>query len=534
MRSCRYLLPAILLLNLSANLLYAQDTSAPHLEKRGAATQLIVDGKPFLMLGAELHNSSSSSLDYMKPSWAKLAAVPLNTVVTPISWELVEPTEGKFDFTLIDGLLAQAREYRLRIVFLWLASWKNGWSSYPPVWVKRDTQRFPRVVEYGNPVNILSTFAQATQEADARAFAAVMQHIREVDSRDHTVLMMQVENEVGVLRDTRDHSPIANQAFSSPVPQELTRYLKDHKDSLDIELRTLWQANGEKTTGTWAQIFGDTSRADEIFMAWYYARFIQAVTAKGKAAYALPMYVNTWLAREDSVPGSFPSGGPQPRVIDIWKAAGSSIDLYSPDIYLPNFAWWCTRYHRPDNALFIPEANGGAVGAANVFYAVGEHAALGFSPFGIDSWNDTTEDLGKSYSTIASLAPLILEQQTKGNVHGFLLDQSHPSAEFAMNGYTVQVTLDEIFGNHANTGFGLIIATGPDEFTGAGKGFRVSFTTRSFSPHTGIGTIDEGRFEDGRWIPGRRLNGDENDQGNYWRFDQHEIKIEKVTLYHFE
>ena len=80
---------------------------------------------PLLLLSCfagELHNSSSSSLDYMKPSWPKLAAIPLNTVLTPISWELVEPTEGKFDFTLIDGLLAQAREQHLRIVFLWLAA----------------------------------------------------------------------------------------------------------------------------------------------------------------------------------------------------------------------------------------------------------------------------------------------------------------------------------------------------------------------------------------------------------------------------
>lgn len=191
---------------LSALAFQAQDTNAPHLEKRGAATQLIVDGKPFLMLGAELYNSSSSNLDYMKPVWPRLAEIPLNTVLTPLSWELVEPAEGKFDFTLLDGLLAQAREHKLRIVFLWLASWKNGMSSYAPVWVKSDTHRFPRVVEDGKQVDILSTFGQATMKADSRAFAAVMRHLREVDGRDHTALMIQVENEVGVLGDTRDHS----------------------------------------------------------------------------------------------------------------------------------------------------------------------------------------------------------------------------------------------------------------------------------------------------------------------------------------
>src|SRR5271170_140192 len=129
---------------------------APHLETRGSTTQLIVDGKPFLMLSGELHNSSASSLDYMKPIWPGLAAMHLNTVVTPLSWELIEPQEGKFDFALVDGLLAQARAANERVVFLWLASWKNGMSSYAPVWVKQDTNRFPRVVEHGNEVEILS------------------------------------------------------------------------------------------------------------------------------------------------------------------------------------------------------------------------------------------------------------------------------------------------------------------------------------------------------------------------------------------
>ncbi len=528
-------LPTLLLpIVLATKLLQAQESAAPHLEKRGTTTQLIVDGKPYLMLAGELHNSSSSSLEYMKPSWPKLAAIPLNTVLTPLSWELVEPTEGKFDFTLIDGLLTQAREQHLHIVFLWLASWKNGMSSYPPVWVKRDTKRFPRAEQNGNPVAILSTFGTATLEADSRAFAAVMQHLREVDSKGHTVLMMQVENEVGILGDTRDHSAVANRTFNSSVPEELTRYLKTHQDTLDPELRELWEANGQKTSGTWAQVFGNTARADEIFMAWHYARYVHAVAAKGKAAYNLPMYVNAWLSGEDSTPGDYPSGGPLPRVLDIWKAAGSSLDLYSPDLYASNFSAWSSRYHRVDNPLFIPETNGGAAGGANVFYAFGEQAALGFSPFGIDAWNDPSNDLGASYSVIAQIAPLLLEQQTKENVHGFLLDKSHPSVEFSLNGYIVHVSLDEIFGLHSEKGFGLIMATGPDEFLGAGKGFRVSFTSRSPSAHVGVASVDEGTFEDGKWIPGRRLNGDENDQGNYWRFDPRQIKIEKAAAYLFE
>src|SRR5215471_21473203 len=176
--------------------LAAQQSAQPHLEKRGSATQLVVDGKPFVILGGELHNSTSSNLDYIKPFWPQLAAMGLNTVVTPLSWELIEPKEGSYDFTLVDGLLDQARQVHLRVVFLWLASWKNGMSSYAPVWVKQNTKRFPRVILHNNEANILSTiaaFSDATRDADARAFAAVMEHIHEVDSRDHTVIMMQVE-----------------------------------------------------------------------------------------------------------------------------------------------------------------------------------------------------------------------------------------------------------------------------------------------------------------------------------------------------
>jgi beta-galactosidase GanA len=513
---------------------FAQSNGIPQLVNRGSEKFLSVDGKPYLMLAAELHNSSSSNLDYMKPIWPKLAAIPLNTVLTPLSWELIEPKPGQFDFTLVDGLVEGARANHLHLVFLWLASWKNGMSSYAPLWIKADTKRFPRVIESDHgEVEILSTLGRDTMEADARAFAALMRHLKEIDGQKHTVLMMQVENEVGVLGDTRDHSPAANQAFDSEVPPELTAYLKDHREDLFPDLRDLWNSNGSRTSGTWQNVFGSAYRADEIFMAWNYSRYVNHVAAAGKAEYPLPMYVNTWLAGPTTPPGDYPSGGPQPRVIDIWKAAGSAIDIYSPDIYRPNFAEWCNWYHRAGNPLFIPEAIGGSVAEQNAFYAFG-NGAIGFSPFAIDSESNPKDDLGRSYRALEQLAPLISSHEPGKLMTGFLLDETEPTILADLAGYELNISLDDIFGSRAKKAYGIIIVTGPNEFIGAGSGFHVSFTPRAPGPpHAGIWYVEEGTFKEGTWSPGRRLNGDENDQGKYWRFGPESSEIEKVRLYRY-
>ena len=512
-------------------------TQAPHLEQQGTATRLVVDGRPFLILGGELHNSSSSSLDYMAPIWKSMLDLHLNTVLAGVSWELIEPEEGHYDFRLVDGLIEGARRHNLRLVFLWFGSWKNGMSSYIPLWVKKDYKRFERVhVQDGRTTEVLSTLCPENWKADARAFAELMGHIRQVDAGDRTVLMVQVENEVGVLGDSRDRSEVANRAFARPVPRELISVLTANKDKLQPNMRSLWGSAGARASGTWQEVFGTGPGADEIFMAWNYAAYVEKVAAAGKAAYPIPMYVNTWLSNPQLKPGDWPSGGPEPHVMDVWRAAAPHLDILSPDVYAPDFADWCARYVHGGNPLFIPEMRREADGARDVFYALGRHDALGVSPFAVDSI-ETPESspLAASYALLAQLAPLILAHQGKGEMTGFLLDKEHPSVKAEMNGYELEIRLDSIFGSRTEIGYGLIIAVGPDEFVAGGSGFRVSFSPRTPGPHVvGIGAVDEGAFVDGRWVAGRRLNGDEDDQGQFWRAEGVRLSVSRCVVYRYE
>ena len=260
----------------------ASGPAIPHLERRGSTTQLIVDSKPFLILGGELENNSATSLEYMKPVWPRLRKMHLNTVLAAVSWAMMEPAEGTFDFALVDGLIREARVQKLRLVLLWFGSWKNAWSSYAPDWVKRDFERFARVrLRNGSGTERLSPFSEANCEADSRAFAALMRRIREVDEA-HTVVMVQVENEVGVIPDARDHSEMADAAYRQRVPKELLDYFEQHRETITPELRKHSQEAAFKSSGDWETVFGGGPETEHLFMSWYYARYIDKVAAAGK------------------------------------------------------------------------------------------------------------------------------------------------------------------------------------------------------------------------------------------------------------
>jgi hypothetical protein len=533
---------------ISANQKEQNSDGIPQLVKQGKVTQLYVDGKPFLIIGGELNNSTSSSLENMKPIWQHVTDLNFNTVITPLSWELIEPKEGKFDFNLVDGLINGARENKMHIVFLWLASWKNGMSSYMPIWVKENYKKYPRVkIQKDSTVEVLSTFSKENVQADVKAFAALMKHIKEFDGTKHTVLMMQIENEVGILGDTRDRSETANSAFKAPVPKELMNYLIKNKDELVPELKRIWEGYNFKTSGKWEEVFGKGDLCDEIFMAWNYSLYVNKVTVAGKKEYPIPMYANAWLNQECcSTAGTYPSGGPLAHLIDIWHAGAPAIDILAPDLYVPDYEHRCKNFTQQGNPLFIPEMNSGDDGARNVFIAIGSYNAIGVSPFGIDRLGKMSfgpeqpkgpkeTSLSKSYNIINQLSPLILEKQKTGEIAGFVLDEKNTSVTYDMNGYKVEVSLDELFGNKAKIGYGIVMMDGPDKFIGAGSGFRVRFFSKTKkSEIIGIGSVDEGVYHDGSWIPGRRLNGDEDDQGRAWRFAFWGLSIEKCTIYKYE
>ena len=116
----------------------------PRLERHGGVTRLLVDGKPYLAIGGELHNSTSSDPAYLRRICQSLRATGVTTIVATVSWAEVEPYEGEFDFTPVAGVLAAARESELRVVLIWFGAFKNAHSSYAPTWVRADAERFPR------------------------------------------------------------------------------------------------------------------------------------------------------------------------------------------------------------------------------------------------------------------------------------------------------------------------------------------------------------------------------------------------------
>ncbi len=481
----------------------SNEASLPFLQQNGAATQLMVDGKPYLIIGGELHNSTTSSITYTEPLWSQLDQMNLNTVLAAVTWQLFEPVEGQFDFEIIDYLIESAEKHDMRLIVIWFGSWKNGQSSYTPLWVRQDTERFPRVIDAeGNAIETISVFSEELLEADKRAYAVLSRRIAESD-RGRRIIMMQPENEVGILGSDFDYSELGQSALSSDVPSALLNYLAENRHALRPELRKVWQDAGEKASGSWTDVFGDNIHAREFLLAWSYASFIGKVAEAGRAELDLPTFVNAWIVQHDEeLPGQYPAGGPVSRVMDIYKAATDSIDFLSPDIYLADFKGITADYVREDNPLFVPEST---IDASRAFYIIGEHNALGYSPFGVED-GARNRAFAKAYGVLHEIAPIVLEYQQKEDALFAVMRQGEETGR--------RIELDDLivdvrFTRLDEAAYGIIARLSKDEFLIAGQHLHVGFESGDADRTVYIADVFEGEFVDGEWTPGRLMNGDE-------------------------
>jgi Domain of unknown function (DUF5597)/Beta-galactosidase len=564
---------AVLILG-AANSWGQKTAPLPEIRQNGAVKQLFVDNKPFILLSGELHNSSASSVEYMKPIWDNLSALHLNAVIGTVSWELTEPVEGRFDFSLADAQITEARRRDMRLVLIWFGTYKTAHSSYVPQWVKTGRKRFPPMVLSAHPkhpplfplgalgvgdggIGALTPLGEETLKADATAFRGLMHHIGQFDAQ-HTVIMMQVENEPGCLGDSRDRSPLAEAAWAGPVPADLMNYLNKNKAALLPETQEVWGTNGSRSSGTWAEVFGNDEWADDIFMGYYAGRFTGEVAKAGKAELNIPMFVNGFLAPPDRFPGQNPSGGPVHRLLDIYHAAGPALYVISPNLYAADFKGVSALYARAGNPLLIPETG---TNVGNLFWAVGHHAALGWSPFAALEDLSPEGQIGQAYRILSEMMPQLTAWQAAGKTGAILVVDGEQPEPLSLGGY--KITL--VRGGRGRGGppagpapaqppaaapapgagalaapnpsgidtrpFAIVVNTAPGEFLFIGANGIPKFTADSAGPlNVAISSKEEGRYENGEWVRSRRLNGDDAGNG----LSNSRIGLMKITLIRFD
>jgi len=363
---------AVLTATLAAATLQAQTQvrPLPRIVEKNGRFALFVDDAPFLIMGIE--DLTMGDWPPRPTVWPALEYMHVNTVEIPVYWEDFEPQPGKYDYAAIDRLLADARKHNVRLVPLWFGTYKNGHPHYMPDWMKLDPVRYPHALDRnGQAVDSPSPFGTASLDADKRAFAALLGHLKEADP-ERTVIMVQVENETGNWNSVRDYSPAAQKYFAAPVPPEVLKAMHVASSS---------------PSANWEQAFGPD--ADEYFNAWAVARYVGQVAEAGKAVYPLPMVANAALrdplhpgpAGLPGAPGAYESGGPTDNVLGIWKAAAPAIDILAPDDYQNNPAAYVKAlelYHRNDNPLYLPET--GCPNCARFFFTGLGLQTIGFSP----------------------------------------------------------------------------------------------------------------------------------------------------------
>ena len=568
-----YLIPLLLCLLTMG----VQAQQIPHLEHCANSTaRIVVNNKPMLMIGGELGNSSASTPADVKRTFSHLRQMGLNTVLVPVSWELIEPQEGTFDMRSLDVILAEARRKELKVVLLWFGAWKNSMSCYAPEWFKRDVKRFPRAhTSEGKPVEEASSLSKNVLEADKRAFCQVMAHLRDHDAHEQTVVMVQVENEIGMIEVPRDYSDDATRMYHSAVPKQLTDYLKAHQKSLHPYLKEKLQSQA-KANADWAQLFGDDIYTEEIFQTWTYATYVEQIAKAGREVYNLPMYVNVALDSRGRKPGQYPSGGPLAHLIDLWHCGAPSIDVLGVDIYDKGVRSWMAKYHLPNNPLFIPEIRLEDKDAMYALYAFGHHGAMGFCPFSIEDypltaasgtndWKqmDLSQDdqlnafssvgtsvspLVASYRLLRQAEPLMLERQGTKDMDAVLLDNEQREAEIATpDGIRLTIKHSYTLGWEPGAKDAewpetacIVLRLGKEDYLVIGSGVVVTFSSAVSSAtwqkgdqRIGLAKCEEVEIADGKLNIVRHLNGDQTHQGRHVRIPVGFFQIQHFKLYRY-
>ena len=561
----------------SAFLLPLLLASQPRLEYRGNSTaRIIANNKPMMMIGGELGNSSASSPEDVKRTFSHLRTMGLNTVLVPLSWELIEPQEGSFDMSSLDVILAEARRNELKVVLLWFGVWKNSMSCYVPEWFKRDVKRFPRAhTPEGKPVEEASSLSKNVLEADKRAFCHIMEYLRDHDAREQTVIMVQVENEIGMIEVPRDYSADATRMYYSAVPKQLTDYLKKHQKSLHPYLKERLQPQA-KANANWPQLLGDDIYTEEIFQTWTYATYVEQIAKAGREIYNLPMYVNVALNSRNRKPGQYPSGGPLAHLVDLWHCGAPSIDVLGVDIYDKGIKTWLSKYHLPNNPLFVPEIRLEDKDAMYALYAFGHHGAMGVCPFSIEDYPLTTttnahdwkemdlsqDDQLNAFSIVgSSLSPLvasyqllrqaetlILERQGTRDMDAVLLDNEQREAEIVTpDGIRLTVKHSSTLGwepGAKDTEWPevacIILRLDKEDYLVIGSGVVVTFSPAESSTTwqkgdecIGLAKCEEVTLVDGKQHIVRYLNGDQTHQGRHVRIPVGAFQIQHFKLYRY-
>ena len=487
-------------------------TEQPRLVQQQGRFALFVDGAPYTVMAAQLHNSSAWP-EILPSIWPSVEALHANTLEAPVYWEQFEPQSGHFDTTNIDALIDQSRQHGVRLILLWFGSWKNGQMHYVPTWIKNDPVHYPRALdEHGEPVEDLSPYADANLQADKTAFAALMHHLKQKDGQQHTVILVQVENEPGMIGSIRDHGAAANALFNDKLPAQLAASL-------------------HKPTGTWSDVF--SADADEMFNAYGVARYIDQVAAAGKAEYPLPMYVNAWLRYKGKhLPGyDYPSGGATWNVLDLWKASASHIDFVGTDLYSTDyneFTKVVDQYARSDNPVWISET-GYEAGNAPYFFHVLAKGGIGFSIFGVDNDEDTskrqaaTAAHAHNFQLVGAMQRQVAQAAFVGQLFAAVEQPGQPQKTLDLGRWQARVSFGapmwgdapaELPGNPSADGHLLIIRQNATEFLVAGINARVEFERHDDDHRHGqLLRVEQGSFVNGQWQVKRLWNGDETDYG---------------------